>query len=115
VNCKKLLALLVGVCVLLAPVFSNAAVALQVPAAQTHDHPIDCHATPSVSDEMSHDDAQTSNSKTAHGCCVNVVGVLSATNLVQPYQSINDVIPFNASLSLISRVEGLYRPPRQNS
>jgi hypothetical protein len=115
VNCKKLLALLVGLCVLLAPVLSNAAVVVPIPAAQTHDYQVDCHAMPSVNGQMSHDDANTPNNKTAHGCCVNVVGILSATNLVQPYQSSNELIPFNPSLRLISRVEGLYRPPRQNS
>lgn len=114
---KKLMALLVGLCVLLAPVLSNAAISVPISAPVTHTqgHPADCHSVQTVDSQDSHDGTHGANTKATHGCCFNFVGILSATNLIEPSTSSAEIVPFNPSLSLLSRVEGLYRPPRQRS
>lgn len=112
---KKPIILLVALCVLLAPVLSNAAVSMPVPVAHTQDHGADCHTIKTVDCHASHDGTHSNSTKATHGCCFNFVGILSATKLVEPNLSSADLIPFNPSLSLLSRVEGLYRPPRQLS
>ena len=106
---KKLIVFLIGLCVLLAPVLSNVTLLLPVPTAHAHDQAVDCHFT------KSGDSSHSNSPKVTHSCCFNFVGSLSATNLIQPLQGISEIIPFNPSLSLTSRIEGLFRPPRQNS
>lgn len=106
---KKLIVLLVGFCVLLAPVLSNASLLTPAPAAHAHDQADGCHST------NPEGGAHTADSKLPHHCCFNLVGTLSAINLAQPPHTAGVFIAFNPSLSLASRVEGLFRPPRQNS
>lgn len=106
---KKLIVLLVGFCVLLAPVLGNTALLTPAPAAHAHDQPDDCHST------NPEGGAHTADSKLSHNCCFNLVGTLSAINLAQLPHHAGEFIAFNPSLSLASRVEGLFRPPRQNS
>ena len=108
---RKLIALLVGLCIVLAPVLSNAA--MSVPASLTHAHDqgdsAGCHS------ESPDGGLRSTGSKVAHSCCFNFVGSPSAMNQMAPYQGVSEPIPFSPSLSLASRVEGLFRPPRQNS
>lgn len=106
---KKLIVFLVGLCVLLAPVLGNAVLLLPAPSAHAHDQAADCHSP------KPGDGAHSSGVKVNHSCCFNFVGSLSVATLIQPIQSAGEIIPFNPSLSLASRVEGLFRPPRQNS
>jgi hypothetical protein len=116
---QKLIAFLVGLCVLLAPVLSSASMPLPVSSAQVQvqfqdpahahqDHEADCHPAKSADDHHP-------ISKVSHGCCFSFVGNFSATLLIPPYQSASELIPFNPAFSLASRIEGLFRPPRQNS
>lgn len=112
---KKLLTLLVALCVLFAPVVSNAAVSVDIPAAYTQDHKADCHTVAPDDCHASHDNAHHSGAKVSHGCCFSFVGIVPDMNLIQAAQSSEGLIPFNPSLSLSSRIEGLYRPPRQLS
>jgi hypothetical protein len=68
----------------------------------------DCHVT-------AEDDAHHADTKVSHGCCFSFVGIVPDSTLVQTTQTAVGLIPFNPSLSLALRIEGLYRPPRQNS
>lgn len=112
---KKLVTLLVALCVLFAPVVSNAVVSVEMPVVHTQDHKSDCH-TLVVSDcHASHDNAHHSGAKGSHGCCFSFVGIVPDMGLIQAAQSSKELIPFSPSLSLSSRIEGLYRPPRQRS
>ncbi|MBU3667755.1 MAG: hypothetical protein FGM53_04355 [Rhodocyclaceae bacterium] len=112
----KLLSLLIGFCVLLAPLFSNAGAGLRVSETQLHTHQVDVVSSVNAADcHTMHDGTQTTSAKSTHGCCFNFVGMLPATSLIHPCLSSTEHIPFNPSLSLVSRVEAYYRPPRQNS
>ena len=106
---KKLVVFLVGLCVLLAPVLGNTALLLPAPSVLAHDHAADCHST------KSGDSTHSNSAKVTHSCCFNFVGSLSVVSLIHPLQGTSEIIPFNPSLSLTSRIEGLFRPPRQNS
>ena len=112
---KKLLTLLVALCVLFAPVVSNAVVSVEMPVAHTQDHTSDCHMLVVADCHASHDTAHHSGVKVSHGCCFSFVGIVPDMNLLQAAQSSKELIPFSSSLSLSSRIEGLYRPPRQRS
>ena len=112
---RKLLSILVALCVLFAPVVSNASVSVDVPVAHTQDHKADCHTVTDCHTSQSHDGMHHSSSKVSHSCCAAFVGIVSDSNQVHVAQATDGLIPFNPSLSLISRIEGLYRPPRQNS
>jgi hypothetical protein len=66
-----------------------------------------------ASHSLGHQDgSHHSDLKISHSCCFSLVGVLSAMTLTQAVKYTSGPIPFNPSLSLASRVEGLYRPPR---
>ena len=112
---KKILTLLLALCVLFAPVVSNAVVSMDIPVAHTLDHKADCHTVAPDDCHASHDNAHHSGAKVSHGCCFSFVGIVPDMNLIQAAQSSEGLIPFNPSLSLSSRIEGLYRPPRQLS
>lgn len=112
---KKLLTLLVAFSVLFAPVVSNAAVFVDIPVAQTQDHKADCHTVAPDDCHASHDNAHHSGSKVSHGCCFSFVGIVPDMNMIHAAQGSEGFIPFNPSLSLSARIEGLYRPPRQHS
>ena len=112
---KKFLTLLVAFFVLFAPVVSNAAVSVNIPVAHTQDHTADCHMVALDDCHASHENAHHSGAKVSHGCCFSFVGIVPDMNLIQAAQSSEGLIPFNPSLSLSSRIEGLYRPPRQLS
>lgn len=112
---RKLLTFFVAVCVLFAPVLSNASVFVDVPVAHTQDLKADCHTVVASDCDVSHDGAHHSNAKVSHGCCLSFVGIVPNTNLLQTAQGSNRLIPSNPSLSLAARIEGLYRPPRQLS
>jgi hypothetical protein len=114
-NLRKLLSILVALCVLFAPVVSNASVSVDIPVVHTQDHKTDCHTAKDCHSSQSHDGMHHSGSKVSHGCCVAFVGIVPDLNLLHAAQAADGLIPFNPSLSLISRIEGLYRPPRQNS
>lgn len=107
--------LLVALSVLFAPVVSNAAVSLDVPVAHTQDLNPDCHTVVVDDCHGSHDNAHRSGAKTSHSCCFSLVGIVPDITPLQPVQSSREIIPFSPSLSLSSRIEGLYRPPRQRS
>lgn len=109
---RKLLTLLVAVCVLFAPVVSNAAVPADVAVTHTQDQTAACHTADA---QASHDGIHHSGSKVSHSCCAAFVGIVPNATLVYAAQGTDGLIPFNPSLSLISRIEGLYRPPRQTS
>lgn len=111
---KKLLTLLVAVCVLFAPVVSNASVSVDLPVAHAQDHKTGGHSETVADCHASHDGFHHSDTKVSHGCCFSLVGVLSDIRLIQAAQETAGLIPFNTSLSLASRIEGLYRPPRQH-
>lgn len=111
---KIVISLLVGLCVLLAPVLSNAAVSVPVPVAHAQDQ-ADCHSVETADSHAAHGSNHTTSTKAAHGCCYNFVGILLAIDLLQPELNTSEPIPFSPSLGLASRAEGLYRPPRQNS
>ena len=112
---KKLLTLLVAFCVLFAPVVSNAAVSVDIPAAYTQDHKADCHTVAADDCHASHDNTHYSGAKVSHGCCFSFVGIVPDINLIQAAQVSEGLIPFSPLLTLSSRIEGLYRPPRQLS
>ena len=111
---RRLLTFCITFFVLIAPVASNANVLDGVfsPVTQEHsDSPqttmADCHG---VQDDMHQSDA-----KVAHSCCLSFVGIIPDTYLVPTPQGVGGLIPFNPSMSLALRIDGLYRPPRQNS
>lgn len=112
---RKLFAFLIAFCVLFAPVVSNAAVSMDIPVAHTQDHKADCHTVAPDDCHASHDNAHHSGAKVSHGCCFSFVGIVPNMNLIEAAQVSGGLIPFNTSLSLLSRIEGLYRPPRQLS
>lgn len=112
---RKLLTLLVTVCVLFAPVVSSAAVSMDIPVAHTQDHKADYHTVAPDDCHAAHDNAHHSGAKVSHGCCFSFVGIVPDMNMIQAAQSSEGLIPFNPLLSLSSRIEGLYRPPRQLS
>ena len=112
---KQLLSIFVALCVLFAPVASNASASVDMPVAHTQDHKADCHMVTDCHASQSHDGMHHSGSKVSHSCCAAFVGIVPDSNLVHAAQASDGLIPFNPSLSLISRIEGLYRPPRQNS
>jgi hypothetical protein len=114
-NLRKLLSILVALCVLFAPVVSNASVSVDIPMAHTQDHKADCHTVKDCHTSQSHDEMHHSGSKASHSCCAAFVGIVPDSNLVHAAQASDGLISFNPSLSLISRIEGLYRPPRQYS
>jgi hypothetical protein len=123
VDFKKLLTLLAAFCVLLAPMVSNANIVASVSATTqtatmtTHDNhscgdilpAVDCHAGLSGTQHEKHH----GNSKVSHNCCFSFVGIVSPTGLAIATPRHHDHIPFSPSLRLTTRVEGLYRPPRQ--
>ncbi len=113
--CKKLVALLIGLCVLLAPVLSNASAVPPVSMAHSQDHHADCHTAAMADCDTAHDSAYGTTSQAAHGCCFNVVGIPANTHLVQPQAGSAVLVASNPALILLTRVEGLYRPPRQIS
>ena len=112
---KRLFTILVSLCVLFAPVVSNAAVSVDIPVAHTQDHKADCHTVVLDDCHASQDNAHHSGAKLTHSCCFSFVGIVPGMNPIQAAQSTEGLIPFNPSLSLSSRIEGLYRPPRQLS
>lgn len=112
---QKLIALLVGFCVLLTPMLSNAGMPVPVAAAESQSLPPSCHTAQAEAALVSQDDSPMANGQAAHACCFNAVGILPAMMQSLPRQGSVELTPFNPSLSLISRVEGLYRPPRQIS
>ena len=112
---KKLLTILVALCVMFAPVVSNAVTSVDVPVVHVQDHKVDCHTVVVADCHATHDGAHHSDTKVSHGCCFSFVGMLPDTNLLQSAQGSEGLIPFNPSLSLSARIEGLYRPPRQHS
>jgi hypothetical protein len=112
---KQFLTLLVAMCVMIAPVVTNAGASVDESFAHTQDHKADCHTVAASDCDASHDGALHSNAKVSHGCCLSFVGIVPDTNLLQSAQGSNGFIPFNPSLSLAARIEGLYRPPRQLS
>lgn len=112
---KRLIAFLVGLCVLLAPMLSNGAVAAPASVEYTQDRQTSDPSREMADCETSHLGDHTTSGKASHGCCFNFVGIVSAIDLVQPEFNTAERIPFSPSLSLSSRTEGLYRPPRQNS
>lgn len=85
---------------------------VDIPVAHTQDHKADCHTLAVTDCHASHDGVHHSGTKVSHGCCFSFVGVLSDMNVIHVVQSSNELIPFNPSLSLVSRMEGFYRPPR---
>lgn len=109
---KKLLTLLVALCVLFAPMVSNAAVYVDIPVAHTQDNNFERHTVTSDDCHASHDNAHHSGAKVSHGCCFSFVGIVPEIATIQATQSSKELIPFSPSLSLSSRIEGLYRPPR---
>ena len=115
VNYKKLIALLVGLCVLLAPVLSNAAVYMPAAVVHTQDHHADCHSVKAVDCHETQMSGHSTTTKATHSCCFNFVAILATTRFIESSHSSSEFIPFNPSMSLSSRVEGLYRPPRQLS
>ena len=112
---RKILTILVAMCVLFAPVVSNAAVSVDLSVAHTQDHKVDCHTIAPDDCHASHDKAHHSGAKVSHSCCFSFVGIVPDIAPIQATQSLKELIPFNPSLSLSSRIEGLYRPPRQPS
>lgn len=112
---KRLIAFLVGFCVLLAPMLSSGVVVVPASVEYAQDRQPSNHSIEMADCESSHLGDHTTSGKASHGCCFNFVGILSATDLVQPELNTGERIPFSPSLSLSSRTEGLYRPPRQNS
>lgn len=112
---KTLIAFVVGLCVLLAPVLSNASVPVPTPMAHTQIHLSHDHVTKVADCHTSADGVSTTSTQVTHGCCFNFVGILSAVNFVAPHNGIQAPIPFQPSLSPTSRAEGLYRPPRKTS
>ena len=112
---KKFLALLAVLCVMFAPVVSNAAFSMDIPVAYTQEHKADCHTQAASDGHATHDGAHHSDAKISHGCCFSFVGMLPDTKQPQSTQDPNGLIPFNPTLSLTARTEGLYRPPRQFS
>lgn len=114
-NCKKLVSVLVGCCILMAPLLGNASTPIPAPVAHAHDHEADGHFVSMVDARTLHDGGHTTSAKVGHGCCLSLIGIFSAVHLPQPADSAGGPIPFDPSLSLASRAEGLYRPPRQNS
>lgn len=112
---SRFLTLFVAICVLFAPVVSNAVVSVNIPVSHTQDHKVDCHTVAADDRHASNDNPHHSGAKVSHGCCFSFVGIVPDINLIQAAQVSEGLIPFNPSLSLASRIEGLYRPPRQLS
>src|SRR5574343_720922 len=105
---RKLLSIFVALCVLFAPVVSNASVSVDIPVAHTQDHNADCHTVTDCHTSQSHDGMHHSSSKVSHSCCAAFVGIVPDSNLVHAAQASDWLLPFHSSLSLISRIEGLY-------
>lgn len=114
-TCRKLIAFLVGLCVLLAPVLSNAALAIPAPMVHSDGHGADCHGVAPSGGEADHAGTHTAGSKASHSCCFNFVGILPAADPLPLPHGAGARIPFNPSLGLASRAEGVYRPPWQIS
>lgn len=108
---RKLIALVLAFCVLFAPMLSTSIAAMALPVANVQDQQQDCHMASSHYHEHK-DSVHHSDKKISHGCCFSLVGVLPDLTLTQAAPVSDRPIPFNPSMSLASRIEGLYRPPR---
>jgi len=125
VTFKKLLTLLTVFCVLLAPIASSAGVIASLSATAhsvsviDHDSHDDCNRLLLTDCHGEHDSTHSTahhdSSKVSHSCCFSFIGMPSPTELIITTLTRGERIPFNPSLSLSARVEGLYRPPRQIS
>ena len=129
-NLRKVLLLLLGCCLSLAPVFGYAAddmhmsakqtSATQAPVAHTETaHVIaqefDCPSTHLAALPVPNAGTDLSCDPAIHPCCFNFVGILSPTIRIQPLQVAGARTAFHPYLIAASWSEGPYRPPRQIS
>jgi hypothetical protein len=115
VTFRKLIAFLVGLCVLLAPVLSNAALPMPSPMVHADGHGADCHGLAPQGDDADQPGTHAPASKASHSCCFNFVGILPAADPLPPPHGAGARIPFSPRLGLAFRMEGVYRPPWQVS
>jgi hypothetical protein len=125
VRIKKLITLLVAICVMLAPVASNASVVADISVStatttaashQGHNDHDDCPILSATDSDITHDSIQHDThhgTKLSHNCCFSFVGIVPPTQLLVTDFSLGEHIWFTPVLRLTTRVEGLYRPPRQ--
>ena len=120
---RNAIALLVGVCILFAPVAGNAGLVAAVAAhhqGQVISQVPDCHEA--VPPRHGHErapmsPAETDNAcqKMSHACCIGVAAALPVEALVHAFHDASERISFVPTLRLLVRTESIYRPPRLNS
>jgi hypothetical protein len=129
-NFRKVLVLLLGCCLSLAPVFGYAADDLHLSARQpsatqssvAHTdtahipaHVIDCPTTHLAAHPLSDAGADLTGDPAIHSCCFHFVGILSPSIRIQPLSVPVAPIAFHLSPHPASWSDGPYRPPRQIS
>jgi hypothetical protein len=127
---KKLVALFVGFCLSLAPIFGYAtdyvhpsAVHLsadypsvtRTAAAHIPGHEIDCSPTHLATPPLSDAGTDLTGDPAIHPCCFNYVAILSPAIRIQLLHGAVALTAFHPSLITSSWSDGPYRPPRQIS
>ena len=112
---KKLLMVLWMLCVVLAPVVNSAGMIAADRVGARHEQLVDVHADMPSDCHGQQAQDQDLGVQALHGCCVHIVGLALAGPVPSLDSFSHEKIPFHSSMSLISRSEGLFRPPRSHS
>ena len=112
---KKLLMVLWMLCVVLAPVVNSAGMIAADRVGSGHEQNVDVHDDMPSDCHGMQEGGQDLGAQALHGCCVHIVGIALASPVPSLASVSHEKIPFHSSMSLISRAEGLFRPPRLHS
>lgn len=114
---RKVISLIVGFCILLAPMASGAAMLGAVP--MHHDGhaaaplAMDCHEA--VQTVPPKGEESGSCAAALHACCSGFAAAFPAPLAVHHSGNTDEPIGFAPALHLLSRAEGIFKPPRLNS
>ena len=112
---KKVLMVLWMLCVELAPVVNSAGMIAADRIEAGHKQRVHAHVDMTSDCHGQQPEAQDLGVQAQHGCCVHIVGITLASPVPSLASVSHEKIPFHSSMSLISRAEGLFRPPRLHS
>ncbi len=120
-SCRTLIVLILALCVSLAPTVSVVAMTADdgTTLMRMQDPSADCHAAGQAAGQSRaanmRQDAPDHETKVSHACCASILGIPAQTLGLEGMPGSQALTPANASLRLISRVEGIYRPPPASS
>ena len=124
-SCKKLLACLLALSVMLAPMTSSASAFIEklLPVTHAATHDVSCHdaalALPKVAEQevtvISEPASPVSPVSISHACCITMVGFVADANVVPAIPAAEVRVPAVRVLPVVANPEEIYRPPRFNA